>query len=154
MKVRPVARHDAPDWARMRTGLWPEAPADHGVEITDNFARPDESQAVFVSEEPDGALSGFLEAGMRPCAEGCLTSPVGYIEGWWVEPEHRGRGRGTALVKAAEDWARSCGLAEMASDAIQANELSQSAHRALGYAETARVVCFRKLLQSEGYADE
>jgi hypothetical protein len=65
----------------MRTELWPEAPADHRVESTDYFARPDQSKAVFVSEEPDGALSGFLEAGMRPCAEECLTSPVEYIEG-------------------------------------------------------------------------
>lgn len=138
----------------MRTGLWPWALANHAVEHTDDFARPDESKAVFVSEEPDGALSGFREASVRPCAAGSPTSPAGHIEVWWVEPEHRRRGRGVALIKAAEGRARSCRLAEMASDAIEANELSENAHRAPGYAEIARVVCFRKPLQREGYADE
>ena len=88
----------------------------------------------------------MLEAGTRPYAEGCSSSPVGYIEGWWVDPDQREQGCGTALVTVAEDWARALGLSEMASDADMANELSHSAHRALAYTETQRIVCFRKSL--------
>ena len=146
MIIRTVTESDKPEWIRMRTALWPESPGDHPPEIDDFFCRTAEGQATFVAELGDGALCGFLEAGTRPYAEGCLSSPVGYIEGWWVDPDHRQRGVGAALVAAAEDWARSMGLTEMASDADIANQTSNSAHGALGYVEVQRIVCFRKTL--------
>jgi len=46
----------------------------------------------------------------------------------------------------AEDWARDCGLHEMASDAEIANETSLQAHLALGYHETERLIHFAKTL--------
>ena len=53
---------------------------------------------------------------------------------------------GTASTAAAESWARTLGLTEMASDADLANAVSIGAHRALGYTEAERIVCFRKEL--------
>lgn len=44
---------------------------------------------------------GFVEASLRPYAEGCDTRPVGYLEGGYVAPEWRGQGIGRALVEAA-----------------------------------------------------
>ena len=112
----------------------------------------DEAQdtVVFVAERPDGTLGGFLEAGTRPYAEGCHTSPVGYIEGWYVDPDLRREGVGRALVEAAEAWARGIGLQEMASDALIDNEVSHQAHLALGYREVERIVCFHKDLRVTG----
>ena len=130
----------------MRTEMWPESPDDHPREIEKFFRNPNGNVAVFVAESDDGRICGFLEAGTRPYAEGCLSSPVGYIEGWWVDTEYRRRGVGGALVAAAEDWARGHGLREMASDAEIENEVSNGAHRALGYKETQRIVCFQKSL--------
>ena len=130
----------------MRTALWPESPDDHPLEIDEFFEHRKDFLTTLVAEIDDGILCGFLEAGTRPYAEGCLSSPVGYIEGWWVDLEHRRQGVGAALVSAAEEWARSLGLHEMASDADICNELSHDAHRALGYAEAQRIVCFRKTL--------
>ena len=46
----------------------------------------------------------------------------------------------------AEDWARAAGFTEMGSDAEIENADSLAAHRALGYAEIERVVCFRRAL--------
>ena len=146
MKVRAVTSNDRAEWTRMRTALWPESPEDHPIEIARFLAKPDPSVAVFVAEDRNGAICGLLEAGTRPYAEGCLSSPVGYIEGWWVDPPYRRKGFGAALVRAAEAWARARGLEEMASDADLENELSHSAHRSLGYTETQRIVCFRKSL--------
>ena len=130
----------------MRSALWPESPDDHPPEVDNFLARPDQFSATFVAESDDGSLCGFLEAGTRSYAEGCVSSPVGYIEGWWVDPEHRRMGVGAALVDAAEEWAKSLGLSEMASDADISNIISHNAHRALGYAEAQRIVCFRKPL--------
>ena len=146
MKVRSVTENDKPDWIRMRTALWPEAPGDHPPEIDEFFRRNAKNEATFVAEMSDGSVCGFVEAATRPYAEGCLSSPVGYVEGWWVDPEHRRNGVGAALVAAAEGWARSLGLTEMASDADIANDASKDAHQALGYSEAQHIVCYRKTL--------
>ena len=130
----------------MRIALWPEAPEDHPVEIEQFFATPRDDLATFVADCQDGRLCGFLEAGTRPYAEGCLSSPVGYIEGWWVDSDYRRRGIGAELVAAAETWARGLGLTEMASDADLGNTIGQDAHRALGYREADKIVCFSKRL--------
>lgn len=130
----------------MRTGLWPDSADSHEAEVDRFFAHPSEILATFVAEKRGHGLCGFIEAGTRTYAEGCHSSPVGYIEGWWVDPGHRRAGVGTALVAAAENWARARGLTEMASDTDLGNRLSEDSHRALGYQEAERVICFRKAL--------
>ena len=91
-------------------------------------------------------MCGLVEVGSRPYAEDCETSPVGYIEGWWVDDDMRRHGVGRALLATAEDWARGMGYTEMASDALLDNLTSHAAHRACGYEEVERLVCFRKPL--------
>jgi aminoglycoside 6'-N-acetyltransferase I len=103
-------------------------------------------QPVFVVERSDGKLGGFLEAGTRKYAEGCKSSPVGFIEGWYVDADLRRRGIGKVLVQAAEEWAHSQGLTEIASDTWLDNEVSIQAHLKLGYEEAERLVHFAKKL--------
>jgi aminoglycoside 6'-N-acetyltransferase I len=105
----------------------------------------DPRQAAFVAEE-EGELVGLVEVSLRPYAEGCETSPVGYLEGLYVIPAFRKRGIARLLVQEAEAWARAQGCREMASDAELTNLLGQEVHRRLGYEETERLVCFRKTL--------
>jgi aminoglycoside 6'-N-acetyltransferase I len=50
------------------------------------------------------------------------------------------------LVQAAEEWARSQGLTEMASDTWLENEVSIRAHLKMGYQEAERLVHFMKKL--------
>ncbi|MFI5230126.1 MAG: GNAT family N-acetyltransferase [Gemmatimonadales bacterium] len=109
--------------------------------------------AVFVAERADGGLAGFVEVGARAYADGCDTSPVGYIEAWYVDPDVRGTGVGRALVAAGEAWARALGFREMASDALIENDVSHRAHRALGYAEVEHLVLFRRELAPTTAAD-
>jgi len=47
--------------------------------------------------------------GVRNYAEGCETSPVAFIEGWYVDPDVRQSGLGGKLIDAAENWARAEG---------------------------------------------
>jgi aminoglycoside 6'-N-acetyltransferase I len=101
---------------------------------------------VFVIERPDGKLAGFIEVGSRSYADGCETSPVAYIEAWYVDPDIRRSGLGRALLDAAENWGRSNGYSEIASDALLDNAVSYSAHKRCGYDEVGRIVQFRKLL--------
>ena len=103
--------------------------------------------AVFVVERPTGGLAGYVEGAGRSYADGCATSPVGYVEAWYVDPDARRAGSGRALFAAAEAWARGRGYREMASDALIDNVVSQRAHERLGYEEVDRVVTYRKSLE-------
>ncbi len=143
--IRRATADDQPEWLRMRLLLWPEVESPDLIQEMDRILE-DEMTPVFVLERPGGGLGGFLEAGTRKYAEGGVTAPVGYIEGWFVDEDLRGRGYGHQLVRVAEDWARSQGLKEMGSDTWLDNEVSIQAHLAMGYKETERVIHFAKTL--------
>jgi aminoglycoside 6'-N-acetyltransferase I len=145
MAIRAIERRDAAEWLRMRTTLWPSD--DHAAEIEEHL-RSGGSELlaiVFVAERPNG-LAGFIEIGLRPYAEGCESSPVPFIEGWYVDDDVRRTGVGAALVKMAENWARNNGYPEIASDVELENDVSIAAHNAIGYEEVTRLACFRRAL--------
>lgn len=143
--IRRANPGDIFEWLRMRVELWPHLTTeDLALDVEDMLADPE--QAVFVAARPDGCLGGFLEASTRKYADGCETSPVGYIEGWFVDEDLRGNGVGAALVRAAEAWARGIGCEEMASDTWLDNEASIEAHKKLGYEEMERLVHFARRL--------
>lgn len=51
--------------------------------------------------EAEGAPAGFAQVQLRrDYVEGAGTSPVGYLEGIFVRPEHRGRGCARSLLDA------------------------------------------------------
>lgn len=153
MEIRQVVPEDHAEWVRMRTLLWPESLADHQREISEFFAHRNPDVVTFVIERGGDRLGGFLEARVRNYAEGCFSSRVGYIEGWYVDPDLRRQGLGRRLVYAAEQWARRLGLVEMASDCDIDNEVSLCAHSALGYTEVERLICLRKVLKTHSCAE-
>jgi aminoglycoside 6'-N-acetyltransferase I len=158
--IRPPSAEDKDEWARMRRVLWSDCPDDeHYAEIEEFLQGSHDASAascrystgemaVWVAEDPAGGLCGFLEASIRPYAEGSTEQPVGYIEGWYVDPDMRRHGVGRALVVTAEAWARSLGCRQMASDAEIENVVSIEAHVAIGYREVGRAVHFSKNLGS------
>ena len=103
--------------------------------------------AVLVADRGDGTRAGFVEIGSRNYAEGCDSTPVAYLEGWYVDRDVRRTGLGRSLVVAAEAWAIEHGFSEIASDTELANGASLLAHLALGYEEVERQICFRKRLR-------
>ena len=145
MSIRRMRTEDIDRYVRLRVALWPgTTEMRHRTEIAAMLAKPEEN-AVFVCEE-DGVLLGFAEVSQRKWAEGCLSSPVGYLEGWYVAEAARRRGIGRALARACEAWAIERGCTEMASDTDLGNTVSEAAHARLGYTEAGRVIAFRKYL--------
>ena len=145
MRAREFREADWGEWLRMSRALFPHGSvAEHETDMRRFRARED--AAVFIVERPDGSVCGYVEVGSRPYADGCESSPVGYIEAWYVDPDVRRGGYGRALLEAAEEWARGRGYREMASDALLDNTVSHEAHKRSGYDEVDRVVQFRKPL--------
>jgi aminoglycoside 6'-N-acetyltransferase I len=143
--IRRATYEDKPGWLGLRQQLWPDAPVEYlNFDLDKRLSDPD--YAVFVAWRDEEGLNGFIEVGLRAHGEGCETSPVGYIEAWYVDEQTRGQKLGRELVYAAEQWAREKGCREMASDTWLENESSIAAHIRLGYAEVERLVHFVKRL--------
>lgn len=132
----------------MRHALWPEEPLElHEREIALYFgADRRHLQHALVAKRGDGGLCGFVELNERGYVDGCDTSPVPYIEGLYVDTDHRRRGIARALIAAAEAWARARGRSELASDCVADNDASLAFHRAAGFEFTRHAVNLRKPL--------
>ena len=150
-RIRHAQSSDRDELSRLRASLWPSASShEHARElatILEGRAALTMPFVILVAETSDRRLVGFLEANLRSHADGCNpTCPVGYVEGWYVADRCRRQGVGRNLLSAAEDWARTQGCVEMASDTWLDNEASQRAHEALGYQVVDRCVHYRKSL--------
>lgn len=148
MQVRLATPADLETITQFCAALWPAEPAiDHRAHVAAILAGEPHSTLplVLLVAQSEGGVVGFLEVGLRSHADGCDGRyPVGYIEGWYVEPAWQHRGVGRALMEAAEDWARGLGARETASDTWIDHEASQRAHAAMGFEVVDRVVTYRK----------
>lgn len=138
---------DQPGWLDLRLALWPDATADeHRGYMAISLAQPERYLQLMVYDDRRQPL-GFIEGSIRSdYVNGTESSPVGFIEGVYVVPARRRKGVARQLYAAIADWARARGCRELASDALVDNEVSQRAHRSLGFRETERVVYFTKVL--------
>lgn len=142
--IRRATYEDKGEWFRMRKSIWPEAPDEYLDFDLDEILGSDTDIVFFALIEDKPA--GMIEASLREYGEGCETSPVGYIEAWFVYENFRGSGVAGVLTNSAENWAREKGCTEMGSDTWLDNETSIRAHTKLGYAEVERLVHFAKTL--------
>jgi len=147
MLIREATRADFSEWQRMRGLLWPDSVEDNPGQLEAYFrGSSTDVVCVFVAEDREHLLAGFIELNIRNFAEGSKSSPIPYIEGWYVDIDFRGTGLGRQLIETAESWALSQGYSEIASDAEIDNLKSIAVHKHLGFKETERVVCFLKPL--------
>lgn len=105
---------------------------------------------AFFIKYANGEAAGFAHCSLRrEYTEGVTSSPAGYLEAVFVKEKYRRKGFARELVAAAEDWARSKGCAEFASDCETVNAASIAFHEAIGFTEAGRIVCFVKKLRVE-----
>ncbi|UII65318.1 GNAT family N-acetyltransferase [Xanthomonas translucens] len=139
--IRAAAAADLRAWAALRVALWPDERDAFGG-VAEALQRED--AANFLAFAGAGYAIGFADVTLRQdYVNGTDSSPVGFLEGWYVVPEWRGRGVGRALLRQVQDWTCAQGCSELASDALLDDAAAQAAHRACGFEETERVVYFR-----------
>lgn len=140
--IRKANISDLPALTELALKLWPDNdPEDLGTELTE-IMKCDEA-AFFLAE----GGTGFAQCQLRhDYVEGTDSSPVGYLEGIFVEESHRHRGLAKQLLAACEDWAREQGCREFASDCELDNAGSLAFHLSMGFAEANRIICLTKKL--------
>lgn len=95
----------------------------------------------YVDNEP----VGFAQCSLRvDYVEGTDSSPVGYLEGIFIDANCRNNGYAKELLSACERWAKERGCKEFASDCELDNADSLQFHIAMGFEETNRIICFKK----------
>lgn len=151
IRVRLGVPSDGEQVSRLCQALWPEASwEEHREEVMPILSGKPRGMLpalIFVAETTAGDLAGFLEIGLRSHADGCdVRHPVAFVEGWFVAEKERRRGVGAQLLAAAENWARSQGCIEMASDTWIDSSLSQRVHETLKFQVVDRCIHYRKTL--------
>ena len=144
MEIRKATPSDNAILAELASCMW-SATAD---ELLDEFATLTASPeaACFLSFDGEKPI-GFAQCQLRhDYVEGCETSPVGFLEGVYVDDAHRRSGVARALLSACENWAKSVGCTEFASDCEIDNLDSLAWHLKNGFDETGRTIWFAKKL--------
>ncbi|MFK7845663.1 MAG: GNAT family N-acetyltransferase [Rhodothermales bacterium] len=140
--IRSVARKDHAFWLTSRKEVYEENNDTLNKEEMELVLSSSDHTCFVLVNNTDEAI-GFLELSLRNIVDGCLTSPVAYIEGQFVHADYRGQGLGRLLTEKAIEWAKEQGCTEIGTDALLTNEKAQVFHRQMGFEEVDRVVAFR-----------
>ena len=143
--IRLATIHDCKLLANMAIKMW----NSHTIEsLTSEFQETLQNENnVFFIKFTDGTAVGFAQCSLRhDYVEGTCTSPVGYLEGIFVEEYFRHNGYAKELLLACQNWAKSKGCTEFASDCEITNTDSLAFHLSLGFEEADRIICFTKKL--------
>ena len=144
MEIRKATPADSMALANLASRMWNHNPEELEPEFA-SLTASDEA-ACFLAWDANQPI-GFAQCQLRhDYVEGCDTSPVGFLEGIYVDAEHRFNGVARALLCACEDWARSVGCSEFASDCELDNHDSLAWHLKSGFAEVNRTIWFAKKL--------
>ncbi len=129
-------------WRRLRSMVYEDLdPEFDELEMANYYEAQDKECLLAIVDQE---VCGMIEVSLRNVVDGCITNPVGYIEGIAVLPSHRGGGVARALLARGEEWFRERGCSELATDAELDNVSAQRFHENMGFRETYRVVEYRK----------
>lgn len=143
MTIRKAEKQDLPILAVLACRLWPHHRVEEMLtEYRYGITNPD---TAFFLAYAEGNAIGFAQCGLRhDYVEGTSSSPVGYLEGIYVMSNHRHEGIAKHLLKECENWAKSKGCSEFASDCELTNTDSLKFHLNVGFEEANRIICFAK----------
>lgn len=146
VRIEKMTREHADEWRKMRDAVYGSlSHGFHKEEMELVLQSPD--RMCRVATGADNSVVGFVQVSLRNIVDGCLTSPVGFIEGIYVKPPYRGHGVAGRLVAEATKWSKKRGCVEMATDAELDNTDAHAFHKRMGFSETYRIVEFRKRIE-------
>lgn len=97
----------------------------------------------------DGEAIGFINVSLRSdYVEGCISSPIWYVEWIFVLDEYRHQKIALHLIERAGEWLKERGCTQIWSDTTIDNTISQEFHTKIWFKEVSRIVHFIKDLDS------
>lgn len=147
--IKKITACDYQALATLRHKSWPQdSISAHHKDITALFDK-DRSlyagRAGFIAYDDSYAV-GFIELSLRPYVNGCLDSPVGFIEGLYCAPDYDKEALSLSFISKATTWAKDNGARELATDTYLENTIAQKDHQRWGFQATEKIVYFRKKL--------
>lgn len=141
--VRKATKTDVISIAEMAVLMWDSNSVEELVREFETVLENEE--CVIYIYCIDNMLIGFAQCGLRhDYVEGTESSPVGYLEGIFVQKGYRKKGYAKELLAECEKWAKGKGCSEFASDCELNNDVSLYFHMNVGFTEINRIICFTK----------
>ncbi len=141
--IKKATVNDALYVAKLAIQMWEDNTVEGLAEdLAEIIAGPE--SAIFLLYDGETAI-GFAQCQLRhDYVEGTDSSPVGYLEGIFVEEAYRKQGHAKELLACCEAWTKEMGCTEFASDCELTNAESLAFHLKMGFEEANRVICFTK----------
>lgn len=142
------AYEDRATWYSFRNSLYHDLSQEFDNQEMELIAMDSMRDSYLIVNDKNDKI-GLLEMSLRNFVDGCLNSPVAYIEGIYLTEEQRGKGYGRKIINWAKEWGRSRGCKELASDVELDNIEAQNFHQQVGFEETCRVVQYKMEISSD-----
>jgi GNAT superfamily N-acetyltransferase len=145
--IRPGRREDAAEAAQ----LWMQSAEEHtghdGIYATAPGAErvmrrfladlTASSHSFLFVAESDGRAVGFISGELREGSPTFRQKTWASVDDVFVEPEHRNRGMGRALLKSVEAWAKERNADGISLQVAAANERGRKFYGELGFREVS-----------------
>jgi ribosomal protein S18 acetylase RimI-like enzyme len=146
--IRTATESDAPSLGRLgalllethygfdqKRFMAPHANTEEGYAWFLSSQLKDEDAVIFVAER-DGAIIGYVYAGLEPRSWKELREPAGFIHDVAVEESSRRLGVAQMLLEAAIEWLRAKGAPRVMLWTAEHNEAAQRLFDRLGFRRT------------------
>ncbi|MBR5798978.1 MAG: GNAT family N-acetyltransferase [Lachnospiraceae bacterium] len=148
--IKTATKEDALTVAKLAIQMWEDNILEELASKFEELIAADDAQ-IFLKYAQDqngnNRAVGFAQCQLRyDYVEGTESSPVGYLEGIFIEETYREMGFAKELLGACQTWAKEKGCTEFASDCELDNTGSLKFHMAMGFEEAGRIICFTKKL--------
>jgi GNAT superfamily N-acetyltransferase len=142
-RIRPMTDADADRAAELTKQLgYPVDAATLRARLAE--VRASDADEILVATDADDAAIGWVHVARLALLE---ASDLACINGLVVDEEHRSDGIGTALVEAAEAWARDHGATAIMVRSRSARVRAHRFYERVGYVEIKRSHVFEKSLR-------
>ncbi len=145
--IRPGHREDAADAAR----LWMQSAREHTAHDRIYATAPGAERVMrrFLADltasshsflfvaELDGRTAGFISGELREGSPTFRQKTWASVDDVFVEPEHRNRGMGRALLESVEAWAKERNADGISLQVAAANERGRKFYEDLGFREVS-----------------
>jgi ribosomal protein S18 acetylase RimI-like enzyme len=141
VRVRPATHDDIPALVQLlqhidlSSGLFSGKPLHDpsAAHLTERFGEVlDSDRCVLIATDEAGAVVGMLAA--KPDDVGAIDlTPVLHVTHLMVDPEHRRRGIGRALLERTVEWARGTGVTKLELHVFPYNEAAIRLYESFGF---------------------